>query len=236
MPFAVIDFETTDLVPERTDRVVEIGVALTDDFGRIEHKWPTLVNPHRDIGATQASYMVALDSALLDREISRSEGKQLLASAEAAGLSRGTVARLHQDYLRAVAKEALADGVVTDEERSELNAVAAALGFGPPYVDEALAWAAAATPEVVDESTTFSLRPGDRVVFTGEMNRGRDEWVSTICAAGLASGGISKSTRLLVAADPDSQSGKAAKARQYGIPVVSEAAFEKMLATYRAAS
>ena len=89
---------------------------------------------------------------------------------------------------------------------------------------------------MVDESTTFSLRPGDRVVFTGEMNRGRDEWVSAISAAGLASGGISKSTRLLVAADPDSQSGKAAKARQYGIPVVSEAAFEKMFATYRAAS
>ena len=68
------------------------------------------------------------------------------------------------------------------------------------------------------------------------MNRDRDEWVSTICAAGLASGGISKSTRLLVSADPDSQSGKAAKARQYGIPVVGEAAFEKIFAKYRACS
>jgi DNA polymerase-3 subunit epsilon len=176
--------------------------------------------------------MVMLDSALLDREISRSEGKQLLATAEAAGLSRGTVARLHQDYLRSVAKEALADGVVTDDERTELNAVANALGLGVPYVDEALAWAAADKPAAVDESTAFALRPGDRVVFTGEMNRERDEWVSTICAAGLASGGVTKSTRLLVAADPDSQSGKAAKARQYGVPVVSEAAFEKIFAKY----
>lgn len=65
-----------------------------------------------------------------------------------------------------------------------------------------------------------------------EMNRERDEWVSTICAAGLASGGVTKSTRLLVAADPDSKSGKAAKARQYGIPVVGEATFEKIFAKY----
>jgi DNA polymerase III epsilon subunit-like protein len=50
MPFAVIDFETTGLVPERTDRVVEIGVVLTDDNGHIEHEWTTLVNPHRDVG------------------------------------------------------------------------------------------------------------------------------------------------------------------------------------------
>lgn len=406
MPFAVIDFETTGLVPEGTDRVVEVGVVLTDDTGRIEHEWTTLINPSRDIGAThvhgiracdvvdapdfaaisdyliemlagrvvvahnasfdmrflhaelkrarypllerplavctrkwggrmtgaaklahccealgisltnahsaigdahatsellshlisycrdinewmtdltnsaafawpasrgrtspmacargqaaadphswlrsvlsaawipaspenEASYMVVLDNALLDREISRSEGKQLLAAAEAAGLSRGTVARLHQDYLRAVAKEALSDGIVTDEERAELSTVANALGFGTPYVDEALAWAAAEIPAEVDESASFALRAGDRVVFTGEMNRDRDEWVSTICAAGLASGGVTKSTRLLVAADPDSQSGKAAKARQYGIPVVGEAAFEKIFAKYRAAS
>ena len=35
--------------------------------------------------------------------------------------------------------------------------------------------------------------------------------------------------QLVVAADPDSQSGKAAKARVHGIPVVTEAAFRRML-------
>lgn len=52
MSFAVIDFETTGLVPERTDRVVEVGVVLTDDDGCIELEWTTLVNPHRDVGAS----------------------------------------------------------------------------------------------------------------------------------------------------------------------------------------
>ncbi|MBP2450950.1 exonuclease domain-containing protein [Mycolicibacterium lutetiense] len=406
MSFAVIDFETTGLVPERTDRVVEVGVVLTDDQGRIEHEWTTLLNPHRDIGAThihgipagdvmdapdfgdvsdyllemlggrvlvahnasfdmrflhrelqlaryelpsrptalcsmkwarrmigavklshccdaldipltnahsalgdahataellsrligscgihpewqadlahcssytwpasfgraahavavhrgrstadphawlrsvlraawipaspedEASYLVMLDNALLDRSISRTEGRQLLETAEAAGLSRGTVARLHQDYLRAVAVEALADGVVTDFERGELDAVALALGFGAPYVDEALAWASTEASSHQEASTSFALHPGDRVVFTGDMNRSRDEWVSTIAGAGLSSGGVTKATRLLVAADPDSQSGKAAKARQYGIPVVGEEAFEQLFAKYQAA-
>jgi len=32
-----------------------------------------------------------------------------------------------------------------------------------------------------------------------------------------------------VAADPDSQSGKAAKARRYGIPIVTEEAFASLL-------
>jgi DNA polymerase-3 subunit epsilon len=176
-----------------------------------------------------------LDNALLDRSISRSEGKQLLATAEAAGLSRGTVTRLHQDYLRSVATEALADGVVTEGERMELNTIANALGFGSPYVDEALAWAREELRDKKTDCGGFSLRPGDRIVFTGEMTRTRDEWVSAISAAGLATGGVAKSTRLVVAADPDSLSGKAAKARQYGIPVVSEEAFERFFLNYKTA-
>lgn len=405
MTFAVIDFETTGLVPEGSDRVVEVGVVLTDSQGNVEDEWTTLVNPRRDIGAThihgisagdvldapefadicdhlleilsgrtvvahnasfdmrflhrelalarystssrpaalcsmkwagriigaaklahccealdisltdahsalgdarataqllthlinvcctssdwradiercsgyawpvptkraalavavhrdqsaadphswlrsvlgaawipgtpedEATYMVMLDNALLDRSISRSEGRQLLETAEAAGLSRGTVARLHQDYLRAVAVEAIADDVVTDDERTELDSVANALGFGSPYVDEALDWARSKSPAPHAANGGFTLQRGDRVVFTGDMERGRDEWVSAITTAGLASGGVTKSTRLVVAADPDSLSGKAAKARQYGIPVVGESAFEKIFAKYQA--
>jgi DNA polymerase III subunit epsilon len=202
------------------------------------HAWLRSVLRAAWIPATpedEAAYMVMLDNALLDRSISRSEGRQLLETAEMAGLSRGTVARVHQDYLRAVAKEALADGVVTDFERAELDAVALALGFGAPYVEEALAWASADGKAPEDANTGFALRPGDRIVFTGDMIRGRDEWVSTITAAGLASGGITKSTRLLVAANPDSQSGKAARARQYGIPVVDEETFERFFRKYQAA-
>ena len=175
----------------------------------------------------EASYLLMLDNALLDRVISRTEGQQLVSAAQAGGLSRSTVIRLHHDYLRSIATEALEDGVVTDAERADLEMVAAALGFGAPYVEEALAWATAASADS-RRTAGFALRPGDRVVFTGDMKRERSEWVARICAAGLSSGGITKSTRLVVAADPDSLSSKAAKARSYGIPVVGEDAFERM--------
>lgn len=402
MSFAILDFETTGIMPERGDRVVEIGVVLMDGAGQIEDEWTTLVNPGRDVGAShihglravdlveapafddvvdhllgllggrstvahnaafdmrflhaellrsgytapqrpaalcsmkwagrligaaklqhcceavgielddahtaladarataqlvahltrmagereewhedlatcgrfawpsavvgepprvlhrghvvidehawlrsilqaawipgapedEATYLVALDRALLDRAISHTEGRELLATAEAAGLTRETVGRLHHDYLRSVAQEALADGVVTPDERRDLESVASALGLGAPYLEEALDWALENGPS--DQTPSFALQPGDRIVFTGEMGRGRDEWVAEIAAAGLASGGVTKSTRLLVAADPDSMSGKAAKARQYGIPVVGEDAFARFFDEYRA--
>ncbi|ULN53029.1 exonuclease domain-containing protein [Mycolicibacillus parakoreensis] len=402
MSFAVIDFETTGFVPERSDRVVEVGIVLTDGNGRIEDEWTTLVNPNRDVSAgrihritagdlldapdfadisghvldrltgrvvvahnapfdmrflyyellradyaifdrpaalcsmkwagrmigtaklehccealgiplddahsaicdarataqllphlltacsgaaewlsdvqrsaayrwpapngcpshgapvlrgqvssvadewlptvlqaawvpgnpeDEAAYLLMLESALLDRSISRTEGRQLVDTAEAARLSSATVRRLHLDYLRSVAVEALDDGVVTETERRDLNAMAESLGMPPEQVDEALAWAAGHT-ESVPRSSEFALRPGDRVVFTGETDRDRGEWIATVVAAGLTSGGVTKSTRLVVAADPDSLSRKATKARSYGIPIVSEAAFDRLFHRY----
>ena len=61
MPFAVIDFETTGISPERGDRVTEVGLVLTDDFGAIEYEWSTLVNPRRDVGASHIHGLTARD-------------------------------------------------------------------------------------------------------------------------------------------------------------------------------
>jgi DNA polymerase-3 subunit epsilon len=181
----------------------------------------------------EAAYLLMLEKALLDRSISRTEGRQLVDAAEAAGLRRETIDRLHHDYLHNVAQEALADGVVTDAERGDLVSVATALGFDTREVDKALKWAA--THAAARQAPEFALRPGDRVVFTGEMKRDRHDWVAAIVGAGLSSGGVTKSTRVVVAADPDSLSGKAAKARAYGVPLISEDAFERMFTQYQVA-
>jgi DNA polymerase-3 subunit epsilon len=73
------------------------------------------------------------------------------------------------------------------------------------------------------------------VVLTGEMRRPREEWTELIIAAGLECGGVTKRTKAVVAADPDSVSGKAEKARAYGVPVVTEAAFAEAFDRYVAA-
>jgi len=135
---------------------------------------------------------------------------------------------------------AWADGVVTADERAEMLRTALMLGLRETDVDQALAAAAAPGsvlgPEVHSSTAErlanvgIELLPGDRVVFTGDMSVERDVWFARARAAGLEPGGVTKTTKVVVAADPNSLSGKAAKARAYGIPIVTEAAFERLLA------
>ena len=73
------------------------------------------------------------------------------------------------------------------------------------------------------------LEPGDRVVFTGDMVRDRSEWEALARRRGLEPGGVTKKTKVVVASDPNSLSGKAGKARSYGIPIITETAFERLL-------
>lgn len=195
---------------------------------RIMSRVPRADNPDID------DYLSVLEMAMLDGFLAEHEKDDLVATDQVLGLTRGQLLDIHGSYLRAVAVAALADDVVTDAERSHLGAVAHMLGLSPADVDAALAEAAvesvgqevatAATPLVV-------LQPGDRVVFTGDMERPRSEWEGLARAVGLVPGGVTKSTKLVVAADPNSLSGKAAKARDYGIPIIAEAAFGKILNT-----
>lgn len=90
----------------------------------------------------------------------------------------------------------------------------------------------AATPAVatVADRPRFALGRGDEIVLTGAMTRAREDWEREARAAGLAPWpNVTKRTRVVIAADPDSLSGKARTARRYGIPVVSERVFEELL-------
>lgn len=168
-------------------------------------------------------YRRLLRGALLDASLSRSEIGQLVAAAEQAGLSREEVADIHLDYLRQLAVEAWTDGVVTVAERTQLHDIAVQLGVDPESVDALLA------EPVHGEAEDAGLRPGGRVAFTGALALGRDTWELRARAAGLEAGGVTRSTTLLVAANPDSMSGKARKARDHGIPIVDETTFARML-------
>lgn len=173
-------------------------------------------------------YLAVLDRALLDRHLSASEQDALLELAESLGISFETAMELHRRYLIALAQAAWEDGVVTDVERQDLVEVAGLLGLASGDVEIALK---AGRNEQEAGWGRFRLAPGDVVAFTGQMNVDRGEWERRAVSLGLtvAPGGVTKRTRLLVAADPDSLSGKAGKARQYGIPIVTEDAFASLL-------
>ncbi|MFI6708799.1 hypothetical protein ACIBF7_20350 [Nonomuraea sp. NPDC050478] len=172
-------------------------------------------------------YFALLDQVLLDHYISAAEADALIALAAQLDLSRADAVRLHHEYLSALAHAAKADGIVTPSERRELDLVAALLGLGLTAVEAALASGDA--PRHPSASGGFRLQPGDLVVFTGEMEGGRETWEERARQAGyVPHGNITKRVRLLVAADPDSMSGKARKARAYGIPIVTPDAFARM--------
>ena len=67
-----------------------------------------------------------------------------------------------------------------------------------------------AAAEPVIEAPRFALEPGDRIVLTGEMSRPRSDWRRELEASGFVPfDAVTKKVKLVVAADPDSLSGKA---------------------------
>lgn len=85
----------------------------------------------------------------------------------------------------------------------------------------------------------LSLAEADGLVAVAtELGMGRSaasEWEQEVAEARLVPHpAVTKKVALLVAADPDSLSGKARKARDYGIPVVTEDGFARLLAEYQA--
>lgn len=162
------------------------------------------------VGA-EAEYLALLDRALLDRILSVREQAGLLVAAGELGVDQPTAVGLQSTYL-ALARAALADGVVTAGERDDLDAVARLLDLDPCEVDAALEGSSGGCGET--EGAGFRLDPGDTVVFTGEMSVPRPVWEKRAEAAGLVPrSAVTKKVKLVVAAGPDSLSGKGAQGR-----------------------
>ncbi|MCP2326989.1 DNA polymerase-3 subunit epsilon [Hamadaea flava] len=197
-------------------------------LSRLVARLPRLHNPQGD------AYLDVLDRALLDRHISTTEADALIFVAEQLDLGYYEVIALHENYLQALAFAALADGVVTDDEHDDLVAVASLLGLGPDHLDQAIDAASQATRDNTPQQAPaqagrFTLARGDTVVFTGQMDEPRDVWEARAHAKGLVvAERVTKHTRLLIAADPDSMSGKAKQAAKYGIPIIHPDAFNQL--------
>ena len=175
------------------------------------------------------SYLALLDSALLDRYLAVTEEDALLESASYLGLDRDKIISIHRSYLQAVACAAWEDRVFTDDELADLHALAPVLGLAVQDVVDAIA-VAKTTSAPVGNVNGFQLVAGDIIVLTGDMRRPRDEWSARLEIAGyVAAETVTKKTKVLVAADPDSQSGKARTARRYGLPIINEQRLESLV-------
>ncbi|MFJ4834073.1 DEDDh family exonuclease [Streptomyces sp. NPDC088747] len=81
------------------------------------------------------------------------------------------------------------------------------------------------------------LRQGMRVAFSGDTSVDRELLEDRAVEAGLhVATSLSRLTSLLVTNDPDSSTSKVVKARQFGTPVIDEAAFGQLLRDVEPAS
>lgn len=166
-------------------------------------------------------YLALLGQAMLDLHLSEHESRALVRLADDLGISQERCRKLHEYYIQQLAVAAWADGVVTSLEEDELYKAAELLDVDASVVEGALAQ----PPEEHSEQSAVpeKIAVGSTLVLTGTMTRERSELSSFLTEMGyVVADRATKKTDLVIAADPDSLSGKAAKARQYGIPVVAE--------------
>ena len=196
--------------------------------------------PHDStLSGSATGYLAALDRALADRVVSEAEAGEILRLAQSYGLSRGDVETLHRRYWTALRRAALSDGHVSDLERRDLDAVARLLGLGAEVDDhvgrdpEPPAAGDGPSDDEVGCPASPTALVGKSVCFTGELAATIDgEPVSRERAEALARAaglvvlkGVTKKLDVLVLADPESMSGKAKKAREYGTTLLAEAVF-----------
>lgn len=193
--------------------------------------WLARVAQSLPTGGTNASsaYRELLRAALADQRLTAEEMMQLAQAAETEGLTAEDIAEIHEDFLRQVAIEAWMDGVITETENNDLITLGEQLSVHPAVVRELLT-----SPQTESAENWIQLNPGDRIALTGSMELPRETWEARAASYGLQTGGVSKKTVLVVAANPDSRSGKARRAQELGIPIISEKHFASLLASLEA--
>lgn len=171
-------------------------------------------------------YFDALDWVLDDGVITRDERQFLDEIITASRLTEAQVRAMHESYLNSLVQAVTRDEFVTDEERDLVVKIASVLGieqFRPP--------------DVSNRPESRAIATGQRVCFTGSAVAPdgtaitREELECLAASAGLQPvGSVSKKgCDLLVAADTSSLSGKAKKAREFGIPVMSVSDFLRVV-------
>ena len=212
------------------------------------HEQDELIALAADLGISRglaldlhATYLWAMaEEAMADGIVTHEELAQLTNAAAVLGLSPADVDRALEDANQALGGTTPAATCPSDAAAPAPAAPAAPRESGQRASSAAPVARTSASshqpshridsPARRMELAGIHLEPGDRIVFTGAMKRQRSQWEEDTLRHGLTPGqGVTKKTKLVVAADPNSQSGKAAKARAYGIPIITEEAWERLV-------
>lgn len=199
---------------------------------------------HHNVDASPANvvvYLAIIDRILEDRLVDSGEETILVEAAHELQLTQSQLLAAHSQYLQSLAAVAISDGQVTEAERRDLHLVARLLGQDVQMLDYMLDTAtrqlAAVSGTATRKRSMEQSLVGLRVCFTGELLSSingsavtRDLAESLAIRAGLeVAASVTRKLDILVVADPNSQSMKARKAREYGTRIVAETVFWRML-------
>lgn len=175
---------------------------------------------HVGLEANVLAYLELVGRAVADLHVSADERRQLGEFAVALGLDDAQLAQAHRRFVNDLTDAALSDQVLTDEEQDMLLRISSALGVSAATVEHR-------TRPVRTTAVAVEIQPGLNVTFTGDdPQHPREGLVAYALQLGLnVLANVTKKSDLLVAFDTASSSGKASKARAYGVPVVSTALF-----------
>jgi DNA polymerase-3 subunit epsilon len=188
-----------------------------DSIGRIRAFTSKIPFPTAD--QKEVAYLLLLNMAMDDLVISPEESSELNKWADELHISATRLNELHVGYLDSYIQAALRDGVISEVEREILTKIGKALNL---------------VLEIPDTPTQLSsedpvLSPGSKICFTGTAvtpngkQIARAELEAMAARVGLfpVASVTKKGCDILVAADEASMSGKAQKARDWGIHVIS---------------
>ncbi|EFK54828.1 DNA polymerase III subunit epsilon [Corynebacterium genitalium ATCC 33030] len=218
-----------DETAEHTEHTEHTETAESNELGDEENWLARLIQSLPAGGDTDTDqYSELLRVCLGDRHLTPAEFYGLARFAHDTGLTEEDVAKIHEEFIRQIASKAWVDGVITEREKTELCTLAEQLAVDPALVHELIA-----TPQMDNDHDEewVELIPHDRIAFTGSMDVSREEWRTRALSHGLTVGGVGQNTALLVAANPDTMSRKARRARELNIPIVSELHFSRLLAS-----
>lgn len=171
------------------------------------------------------TYIALLDSCLEDHLVTADERDALRDLARMLGMTGQDVQSAHDSFLERLVVAAWADGHVTDAEHRDLVAIGRWIGSDAASIDQLIDAARPDRQDAADDLSAprLSAWTGMRVCFTGQLPSGMNRQQAHTLAetAGcLTSRNVTKAVDALIVADPHAKSGKAEKARQYGIRIV----------------
>lgn len=198
------------------------------------------VSVSSDAEVDAGEYLCLLDQVLEDRIITSEESESLITLAGELGLNRERVIEVHEEYLKAIVCMALADDKINAAEQADIQDVAKLLSVPPLKVDSLVSQARLFREEITRklEGLPYNREiTGQSICFTGKLQSVIEgEPASRPLAESIAKergmevkSGVSKKLDYLVAADTDSFSGKAKKAREYGVRILAEPVFWNMM-------